>query len=64
MKNSEIKELSLEEIKERLKSEEEALLRLKFAHAISPIENPMKIRQSRKLIARLKTNLSAKSANA
>lgn len=64
MKNSEINALSLEDLKEKIKAEEENLLRLKFAHGISPIENPMKIRSSRKLIARLKTNLSAKSANA
>jgi large subunit ribosomal protein L29 len=32
---------------------------LKLAHAISPIENPMRIRQNRKLIAKLETALSA-----
>lgn len=64
MKNSEINALSLEDLKDKIKAEEENLLRLKFAHGISPIENPMKIRASKKLIARLKTNLSAKSANA
>lgn len=64
MKNSEINALSLEDLKDKIKAEEETLLRLKFAHGISPIENPMKIRASRKLIAKLKTSLSAKSANA
>ncbi|MEJ2003451.1 MAG: 50S ribosomal protein L29 [Cyclobacteriaceae bacterium] len=60
MKNSEIRALSLEELKQKLASEEEAYNKLKFAHAISPIENPMKIRETRKLIARLQTELRAK----
>jgi large subunit ribosomal protein L29 len=64
MKNSEINGLSLEDLKDKIKSEEEVLLRLKFAHGISPIENPMKIRTSKKLIARLKTSFNAKSAKA
>lgn len=60
MKNSEIIALSAEEIKQKIASEAEALSKLKFAHAISPIENPMKIGESKKLIARLKTELRAK----
>ncbi len=60
MKNSEIKALSIEELNEKLKTEQDNLGKLNFAHAISPIENPMKIRQSRKLIARLQTELRAK----
>lgn len=60
MKNADIKALSVEEIREKIKLEEENLQKLKFAHAISPIENPMRIRVMRKLIARLKTELSTK----
>ena len=60
MKNSEIKALSPEEIQQKLTSEREAMTKLKFAHAVSPIENPMKIRETRKLIARLETALRAK----
>lgn len=60
MKNSEIKALSAEEIKQKLVSEKEAFDKLKFAHSISPIENPIKIKESRKLIARLQTELRAK----
>ncbi|MFN3402928.1 MAG: 50S ribosomal protein L29 [Cytophagaceae bacterium] len=61
MKNSDIKSLSVEELKDKIASEQEALSKLKFAHAISPIENPSKIRQTKKSIARLKTELSAKT---
>lgn len=60
MKNSEIKALSVEELREKLTSEESGLQKLNFAHAISPIENPMKIRHSKRLIAKLKTELRAK----
>ena len=60
MKNSEIKALSIEELTEKIGTEEDSLQKLKFAQAISPIENPMKIRDSRRFIARLKTELRAK----
>lgn len=60
MKNNEIKALSDDELKQQIAQEREALDRLKFAHAISPIENPMRLRTSRKLIARLNTELSAR----
>jgi len=64
MKNSEIKSLSVGELKEKISSEVESLNKLKFAHAISPIENPVKIKQTKKTIARLKTELNAKVNNA
>lgn len=60
MKNSEIRALSIAELEQKITSEREAYNKIKFAHAISPIENPIKIRESRKLIARLETELKAK----
>ena len=60
MNNSEIKTLSIEELQERIVSELENLQKLKFAHAISPIENPMKIRAAKRLIARMNTELTIK----
>lgn len=60
MKNPEIKALSIEDLHERIATEQENYQKLKFAHAISPIENPMKIKDTRKLIARLKTELISK----
>lgn len=62
MKYSEIKGLSLVELREKLGSEQDALRKMKFAHQVSAIENPMKIKETRKLIARLKTELTAKEA--
>jgi large subunit ribosomal protein L29 len=60
MKNSEIKALTVAELNEKIGSEKEAMRKIKFAHQVSAIENPMKIRENRKLIARLKTELTAK----
>lgn len=61
MKNSDIRALSSEELEERLATETENLQKLKFAHAISPLENPMQIRDARKLVARIKTEITAKN---
>ena len=60
MKNSDIKTLSVAELKEKIASETEALRKIQFAHKISSIENPMRINQTRKLVARLSTELRAK----
>ena len=60
MKNSDIKKLSIDELKENLKGEAQKLQKLQFAHAISPIENPMQIRAKRRTIARLETELRQK----
>ena len=60
MKNSDIKNLSVAELKDKITTEKEALRKIQFAHKISSIENPMRINQTRKLIARLNTELRAK----
>lgn len=60
MKNSELKGLSAEELKSKLVVELDSYGKLKFAHSITPIENPMKIRESRKLIAKIQTEIRAK----
>jgi len=60
VKNSELKSLTLEELRQKLDAEKESLTKLKFAHAISPIENPMKIKETKKLIARIRTILKQK----
>ncbi|MFN3840445.1 MAG: 50S ribosomal protein L29 [Cyclobacteriaceae bacterium] len=60
MKSTDIKALSVAELVEKIASEKEALRKLKFAHQVSAIENPMRIKQTRKLIARLATELRAK----
>lgn len=58
MKN--IKDQSEADLKLRLAEEELRLKKLRFAHALSPLENPMNIRSLRRNIARLKTVLKKK----
>ena len=64
MKKEDLKGLSADELRTELGAEQDRLLKLKFAHAVSPIENPMRIRESRKRVARLNTELTAKSQQA
>lgn len=59
-KYEELKTFSVDELQQRLVAEQENLIKLKFAHAISPIENPMKIRENRRMIARIKTLITIK----
>ena len=63
MKTSEIKELTSKEIVERIQTEQENLVRLKLNHAVSPLDNPMIIKDSKKNIARLKTILRDRELN-
>jgi large subunit ribosomal protein L29 len=63
MKNSEIKELTTKEIEERIDTENTHLIRLKLNHAVSPLDNPLKIQETRKNIARMKTELRKRELN-
>jgi large subunit ribosomal protein L29 len=63
MKNSEIKELTTQEIFERLDAEKTNLTSLKMNHKISDLENPHQITESKRLIARLKTELRQRELN-
>ena len=60
MDSSEIRELTIKELEERLESEENMLVRMKMNHAVSPLDNPNKIVETRKNIARLKTEKRAR----
>ncbi len=57
MKQEDIKQLSTSDLRERVKEEKGTLAKLKLNHAVSPIENPLKITFSRKTVARLQTEL-------
>jgi len=57
MKTSEIRELSTADIIERIDTEQTMLIRMKLNHAISPLDNPKKIKQTKSTIARLLTEL-------
>ena len=57
MKNSEIKELTTKELIEKLEDEKSLLVRMRLNHAISPLDNPNKLGESKKLVARLNTEI-------
>ncbi len=57
MKQADIKQLSTSDVRERIKEGKSALAKLKLNHAVSPIESPAKITDSRKSVARLQTEL-------
>jgi large subunit ribosomal protein L29 len=61
MKIAEVKELTNKELLERLQNEQENLTRLKMNHSVSQLDNPLKIRVSRRNIARMKTVLSMRN---
>ena len=57
MKNKEITGLTTKEIAERVDSEKTNLTKLRMNHAVSPLENPQRLKEVRRVIARLKTEL-------
>lgn len=64
MKAHELRELSLTELKARVKDEKEALQNMKFNHAVAgQLENPARLKLTRQEIARLKTIIHEKEQN-
>ena len=59
-----IQGLSEQDLVARIKEDEMRLKKLEFSHAISPLENPMNIRNLRRELARLKTELKKKQLSA
>ena len=57
MKNSEVIELTIKELRERIETEKENLVRMRLNHAVSPLDNPMVLSGAKKDIARLLTEL-------
>ena len=55
MKVNEIRNLSTAELNEKIVSLREELFNLRFQLATGQLENPMRIREERKTIARIKT---------
>jgi large subunit ribosomal protein L29 len=63
MKTSEIRELSTPDLIERIDTEKTMLVRMNLNHAITPLDNPQKVNQTRKTIARLLTELRKRELN-
>lgn len=64
MKGQEISKLSVEDLKKQLLSETEKLTKMKIGHKVTPLENPIQIRDVRKQIARLNTELRKREIQA
>jgi large subunit ribosomal protein L29 len=62
MKMSEIKEFSTKELEERIETEKNTLVRMRLNHAVSPLDNPMKLKFIRKDIARLMTEWNSRKS--
>lgn len=58
MKQSEIKDLSVEELKDKLAEYKKQHSDLKMGHTVTPLENPMQIVKIKKTVARLATELT------
>jgi len=63
MKTTEIHELAINDLVERIETEKANLASVKMNHAISPLENSSKIREARRNIARMLTVLHQKQNN-
>jgi large subunit ribosomal protein L29 len=63
MKTSEIKELSTPDLLERIDTEKTLLIRMKLNHAITPLDNPQKVKDVKLTIARLLTELRTRELN-
>lgn len=60
MKASELRELTIKELEEQLENEKSFLVKQRLNHAVSQLDNPMKIQETRKNVARLSTILREK----
>ena len=61
MKQTEINELSVEELNEKLMAFQKSYESARATHALSPLENPISLREQRRTIARIKTALTKRT---
>ncbi len=63
MNTSEIRELSTPDLLERIDTERTVLVRMKLNHAITPLDNTQKVKETKLTIARLLTELRERESN-
>jgi len=63
MKASEVRELTTKELVERLAAEKDQLTKMKINHSVSPLDNPQQLKEMRKTVARLMTELQQRESN-
>jgi large subunit ribosomal protein L29 len=61
MKQKEINNLSTEEVGRKISDLSDQLIKMKLTHKVSPMENPLQIRHTRRVIARLNTELAKRN---
>jgi large subunit ribosomal protein L29 len=64
MKQQEITSMSVQDLKDHIANNSDRLVKMRLAHKVSPMENPLQIRSLRRTIARLKTELTKREAQA
>ena len=64
MKQIDIKDLSVDDLTEKYAEQKDVLAKIKLSHAVSPLENPMQIKQTRRTVARLITELRKRELQA
>lgn len=64
MKQQEITKMSVEDLKDQISNSSEKLAKMKLAHKVAPMENPIQIKMVRRSIAQLKTELNKREAQA
>jgi large subunit ribosomal protein L29 len=62
MKASELKDLSADELRDKVRELEEALFRMRIQKSVGQLDVPMKLRTTRRDLARVKTELRQKRA--
>jgi large subunit ribosomal protein L29 len=63
MKIAELKELTKQELLDKLAEENANLVRVKLSHSVSPLDNPSQIKAIRQNIARINTELTLRDLN-
>jgi len=63
LKNNDIRNLSTEELKKKIAEYKEELFNLRFSQATGNLEKPSRIRELRKLVARMKTIIRERELN-
>lgn len=64
MKQQEIAKMSDVDVKDSLSNMSEQMVKMKLTHSVAPMENPLQLRHMRRTIARLKTELTKREAQA
>ena len=63
MRSEVIREMTLEEVTDMLNERHEQFTKLRLSHSVSPLENPLQLRQVRRDVARLRTELERRKNN-